>query len=255
LQQIIWNLLSNAVKFTPQGGKIVVRIDQEGPNARVMVRDTGLGIDSKFLPRVFDRFRQADSSTTRSYGGLGLGLAIVRHLVELHGGTVYAESEGPGKGATFSTTFPLLADRAEAIALSGEFNLAEISSLTGLRVLLVDDEPEARQIITTVIARTGALVQSCTSASEALSKLIEWRPDVLLSDIAMPEEDGYSFIGRVRALPKDKGGETPAAALTAYARDEDRRQALAAGYQMHIAKPISAPELVMMIARLANRLN
>ncbi|HET6863534.1 MAG TPA: ATP-binding protein [Pyrinomonadaceae bacterium] len=255
MQQIIWNLLSNAVKFTPHGGKIVVRIDQEGPNARVMIRDTGLGIDPKFLPRVFDRFRQADSSTTRSYGGLGLGLAIVRHLVELHGGTVYAESEGPGKGATFSATFPLLAVRAEAIALSGEFNLAEMSSLTGLRVLLVDDEPEARQIITTVIARTGALVQSCTSASEALSKLIEWRPDVLLSDIAMPEEDGYSFIGRVRALPKEKGGDTPAAALTAYARDEDRRQALDAGYQMHIAKPISAPELVMMIAKLAKRLN
>ncbi|HSE22773.1 MAG TPA: ATP-binding protein [Pyrinomonadaceae bacterium] len=255
MQQIIWNLLSNAVKFTPHGGKIFVRIEQDGPNARVMVRDSGLGIDSKFLPRVFDRFRQADSSTTRSYGGLGLGLAIVRHLVELHGGTVLAESEGPGKGATFSASFPLLAVRAEAIAHSGEFNSAEMSSLHGLRVLLVDDEPEARQIITTVIARTGAWVQSCTSASEALSKLIEWRPDVLLSDIAMPEEDGYSFIGRVRALPKDKGGETPAAALTAYARDEDRRQALAAGYQMHIAKPISAPELVMLIARLANRLN
>jgi signal transduction histidine kinase/ActR/RegA family two-component response regulator len=255
MQQIIWNLLSNAVKFTPHGGKIFVRIEQDGPNARVLVRDTGLGIDSKFLPRVFDRFRQADSSTTRSYGGLGLGLAIVRHLVELHGGTVLAESEGPGKGATFSASFPLLAVRAEAIAHSGEFNTAEMSSLNGLRVLLVDDEPEARQIITTVIARTGASVQSCTSASEALSKLIEWRPDVLLSDIAMPEEDGYSFIGRVRALPKDKGGETPAAALTAYARDEDRRQALAAGYQMHIAKPISAPELVMLIARLANRLN
>jgi len=255
MQQIIWNLLSNAVKFTPHGGKIFVRIDQDGPNARVMVRDTGLGIDSKFLPRVFDRFRQADSSTTRSYGGLGLGLAIVRHLVELHGGTVLAESEGPGKGATFSASFPLLAVRAEAIAHSGEFNSAEMSSLNGLRVLIVDDEPEARQIITTVISRTGASVQSCTSASEALSKLIEWRPDVLLSDIAMPEEDGYSFIGKVRALPKDKGGETPAAALTAYARDEDRKQALAAGYQMHIAKPISAPELVMMIARLANRLN
>jgi signal transduction histidine kinase/ActR/RegA family two-component response regulator len=255
MQQIIWNLLSNAVKFTPHGGKIFVRIEQDGPNARVLVRDTGLGIDSKFLPRVFDRFRQADSSTTRSYGGLGLGLAIVRHLVELHGGTVLAESEGPGKGATFSASFPLLAVRAEAIAHSGEFHIAEMSSLNGLRVLLVDDEPEARQIITTVIARTGASVQSCTSASEALSKLIEWRPDVLLSDIAMPEEDGYSFIGRVRALPKEKGGETPAAALTAYARDEDRRQALAAGYQMHIAKPISAPELVMMIARLANRLN
>jgi len=255
MQQIIWNLLSNAVKFTPHGGRILVRIDQDGPNARVMVRDTGLGIDSKFLPRVFDRFRQADSSTTRSYGGLGLGLAIVRHLVELHGGTVLAESEGPGKGATFSASFPLLAVRAEAIAPSGEFNIAEMSSLNGLRVLIVDDEPEARQIITTVIARTGASVQSCTSASEALSKLIEWRPDVLLSDIAMPEEDGYSFIGKVRALPKDKGGETPAAALTAYARDEDRKQALAAGYQMHIAKPISAPELVMMIAKLAKRLN
>ena len=255
MQQIIWNLLSNAVKFTPHGGKIFIRIEQDGPNARVMVRDTGLGIDSKFLPRVFDRFRQADSSTTRSYGGLGLGLAIVRHLVELHGGTVLAESEGPGKGATFSASFPLLAVRAEAIAHSGEFNIAEMGSLNGLRVLIVDDEPEARQIITTVIARTGASVQSCTSASEALSKLIEWRPDVLLSDIAMPEEDGYSFIGRVRALPRDKGGETPAAALTAYARDEDRRQALAAGYQMHIAKPISAPELVMLIARLANRLN
>lgn len=255
LQQIIWNLVSNAVKFTPQGGKIVVQIDQEGPNARVMVRDTGLGIDPKFLPRVFDRFRQADSSTTRSYGGLGLGLAIVRHLVELHGGTVCAESEGPGKGAIFSATFPLLADRAEAIAPSGEFKLADISSLTGLRVLLVDDEPEARQIISTVLARTGAVVQSCPSASEALSKLIEWRPDVLVSDIAMPEEDGYSFIGKVRALPRDKGGETPAAALTAYARDEDRRQALAAGYQMHIAKPVSAAELVMMIGKLAKRLN
>jgi signal transduction histidine kinase/ActR/RegA family two-component response regulator len=255
MQQIIWNLLSNAVKFTPHGGKILVRIDQDGPNARLMVRDTGLGIDSKFLPRVFDRFRQADSSTTRSYGGLGLGLAIVRHLVELHGGTVLAESEGPGKGATFSASFPLLAVRAEAIAPSGEFNTVEMSSLNGLRVLIVDDEPEARQIITTVIARTGASVQSCTSASEALSKLIEWRPDVLLSDIAMPEEDGYSFIGKVRALPKDKGGETPAAALTAYARDEDRKQALAAGYQMHIAKPISAPELVTMIAKLAKRLN
>ncbi len=255
LQQIIWNLLSNAVKFTPHGGKISVRVDQDGNNARVTVEDTGQGIDAEFLPRVFDRFRQADSSTTRSFGGLGLGLAIVRHLVELHGGTVSAHSDGVDKGATFSVTFPLLADRTQpvAVAHSGEMSCFETHSLDGLRVLLVDDEPEARQIISTVITRTGGEVKACKSASEALAKLVEWKPDVILSDIAMPDEDGYSFIGKVRSLPRDKGGETPAAALTAYARDVDRRQALDAGYQMHIAKPIAAGQLVMMIARLAGR--
>jgi signal transduction histidine kinase/ActR/RegA family two-component response regulator len=253
LQQIVWNLLSNAVKFTPQGGKITIRIEQEGSHAKVTVQDTGQGIDAEFLPSVFDRFRQADSSTTRSFGGLGLGLAIVRHLVELHGGTVSAQSEGVGKGATFSATFPLLADRAQSIAYSGEMPASEIRSLDGLRVLLVDDEAEAREIISTVIGRTGAEVKACISASEALLKLSEWRPDVILSDIAMPEEDGYSFIGKVRSLPREKGGETPAAALSAYARDEDRMQALAAGYQMHIAKPIGASQLVTMVAKLAGR--
>ena len=255
LQQIIWNLLSNAVKFTPHGGKITIRISQEGSHAKVTVKDTGQGIDAEFLPRVFDRFRQADSSTTRSFGGLGLGLAIVRHLVELHGGTVSAESEGVGKGATFSATFPLLSERADSVAQSGDLVSSEVHSLEGLRVLLVDDEPEAREIISTVIGRTGAEVKTCISASEALSKLTEWRPDVILSDIAMPEEDGYSFIGKVRSLPRDKGGETPAAALSAYARDEDRAQALAAGYQMHIAKPIGASQLVTMGAKLAGREN
>ena len=254
LQQIIWNLLSNAVKFTPHGGKIVVRIEREGSDACVTVRDTGQGIEAEFLPRVFDRFRQADSSTTRSFGGLGLGLAIVRHLVELHGGTVSAYSEGLNKGATFTATFPLLEDRTEPVAVAHNESLfAESHSLDGLRVLLVDDEPEARQIISTVITRTGAEVQACESANEALAKLAEWKPDVILSDIAMPDEDGYSFIGKVRALPREKGGDTPAAALTAYARDLDRRQALAAGYQMHIAKPIGASQLVTMIARLARR--
>ncbi len=255
LQQIVWNLLSNAVKFTPRGGKISVQLEQDGANARVTVRDTGQGIDPEFLPRVFDRFRQADSSTTRSFGGLGLGLAIVRHLVELHGGTVSAYSDGVNKGATFSATFPLLSERAEpsALAHSSEVNLFESYSLDGLRVLLVDDEPEARDILSTVITRTGAEVKTCTSADEALAKLVEWKPDVILSDIAMPDEDGYSFIGKVRALPREKGGDTPAAALTAYARDIDRRQALAAGYQMHIAKPIGAGQLVTMIARLAGR--
>ena len=255
LQQIIWNLLSNAVKFTPHGGKISVCVDQDGSDARLTIKDTGQGIDLEFLPRVFDRFRQADSSTTRSFGGLGLGLAIVRHLVELHGGTVSAHSDGVNKGATFSATFPLLADRAEPIAVahSSEVNPFDVHSLDGLRVLVVDDELEARQIISTVITRTGAEVKACTSASEALAKLAEWKPDVILSDIAMPDEDGYSFINKVRALPREKGGETPAAALTAYARDVDRRQALDAGYQMHIAKPIGAGQLVSMIARLAGR--
>jgi signal transduction histidine kinase/ActR/RegA family two-component response regulator len=254
LQQIMWNLLSNAVKFTPHGGKISVRLEQDGPDARVTIKDTGQGIDPEFLPRVFDRFRQADSSTTRSFGGLGLGLAIVRHLVELHGGTVSAHSDGVNKGATFSATFPLLGDRSEPITVahSSEHSVA-MHSLDGLRVLLVDDEPEARQIISTVITSTGAEVKACTSASEALVKLSEWKPDVILSDIAMPDEDGYSFINKVRSLPREKGGETPAAALTAYARDVDRRQALDAGYQMHIAKPIGAGQLVTMIARLAGR--
>jgi len=255
LHQIIWNLLSNAVKFTPHGGKICVRVEQDGADARVTVKDTGQGIEPEFLPRVFDRFLQADSSTTRSFGGLGLGLAIVRHLVELHGGTVSAESEGLNKGATFSATFPLLTERTEPISVahSGEISVLENQSLDGLRVLLVDDEPEAREIISTVMTRTGAEVTACKSASEALATLLEWKPDVILSDIAMPDEDGYSFIGKVRSLPREKGGATPAAALTAYARDVDRTQALAAGYQMHIAKPIAATQLVTIVARLAGR--
>lgn len=257
LQQIIWNLLSNAVKFTPHGGRINVRVLRDGSNVKVTVSDTGQGIDPEFLPRVFDRFRQADSSTTRSFGGLGLGLAIVRHLVELHGGTVFAESDGVGKGASFSASFPLLTDRTEPIAVmhSGEIHAGEFHSLDGLRVLLVDDERETREIISTVVERTGAEVKSCNSAREALNMLMEWRPDVILSDIAMPDEDGYSFIGRVRSLADNDGGKTPAAALTAYARDEDRKQALAAGYQMHIAKPIAARQLVIMIAKLAGREN
>jgi signal transduction histidine kinase len=254
LHQVVWNLLSNAVKFTPHGGRITVHVKQDGSHAKVTVRDTGQGIPPEFLPRVFDRFRQADSSTTRVFGGLGLGLAIVRHLVELHGGTVSAESDGVDKGATFSVTFPLLTDRREptTLAAAGEIG-AGIRSLDGLRVLLVDDEPEARLIISTVIRRAGAQVEACACVSEALAKLLQWRPDVILSDIAMPEEDGYSFIGRVRSLSYEEGGETPAAALTAYAREEDRVRALAAGYQMHIAKPIDTNHLITIIARLADR--
>jgi signal transduction histidine kinase/ActR/RegA family two-component response regulator len=257
LQQIIWNLLSNAVKFTPPGGQIHVRVERDDSNVKVTVRDTGQGIDPEFLPRVFDRFRQADSSTTRSFGGLGLGLAIVRHLVELHGGTVSAHSDGAGQGATFSASFPLITERVEpgTVMHGGEIHASHLQSLHGLRVLLVDDEIETRQIISTVVERTGAEVKTCTTAREALSELVEWRPHVILSDIAMPDEDGYSFINRVRALPQGEGGNTPAAALTAYAREEDRKQVLAAGYQMHIAKPIGAGQLVHLIAKLAGREN
>ena len=258
LQQVIWNLLSNAVKFTPEGGRVNVVLERVDSHARVTVSDNGKGISREFLPRVFDRFRQGDSSTTRAYGGLGLGLAIVRHLVELHGGTVHAESEGEGKGSAFSVMFPLISARA----ISGSYSLASFteneqltapsaSALEGLRVLVVDDEPDARQIIGTVIAQSGADVRTCKSAREGLEMLKDWKPDVLMSDIGMPGEDGYEFIDKVRSLSDESGGRIPAAALTAYARDEDRQRALAAGYQMHVAKPISSSQLVATVAHLA----
>ncbi len=254
LQQIVWNLLSNAVKFTPERGWIEVQLRQRDEHVQLTVKDSGQGITAEFLPRVFDRFRQADSSTTRDYGGLGLGLAIARHLVELHGGTIRAESAGEDCGATFCVTFPLLLERVDAAPLnSGEYNVDNGKKLNGLRVLVVDDEPDARQIISTLIRRTGAEVFACESANEALEALETWHPDVLMSDIAMPGEDGYSLINRVRSLPAERGGEVPAAAFTAYAREEDRRRALEAGYQIHIAKPISSGQLVAMIAQLAGR--
>ena len=255
LQQIAWNLLSNAVKFTPEHGHIEVHLEQKDSHVQLRVSDSGLGINPEFLPRVFDRFRQADSSTTRDYGGLGLGLAIVRHLVELHGGTVRAQSAGEGQGASFCVTFPLIAERIDPAVLnhSGEHSQLDRTSLNGLRVLVVDDEPDARQIITTLIQRTGAEVMACESAHEALEVLEKWRPDVLMSDIGMPGEDGYSLINKVRSLPAERGGDVPAAAFTAYAREEDRQKALDAGYQMHIAKPISSGQLVAMIAHLAGR--
>jgi signal transduction histidine kinase/ActR/RegA family two-component response regulator len=255
LQQIVWNLLSNAVKFTPEGGRIEVALEAVGSHARLKVRDNGQGISPEFLPLVFDRFRQADSSPTRGHGGLGLGLAIVRHLVELHGGTVHAESNGPGQGTTFAVTFPLLAVRLDVGLMAHKVKdpCDCEATLNGLRVLVVDDEPDARHIISALIARTGAEVRSCQSAREALEVFQQWQPDVLMSDIAMPGEDGYSLISKVRSLPAEKGGDVPAAAFTAYAREEDRKRALAAGYQMHIAKPVSSVQLVEMISQLAGR--
>lgn len=258
LQQVVWNLISNAVKFTPEGGRVDIKLEQVDSHARIKVRDNGKGIRADFLPRVFDRFRQGDSSTTRAYGGLGLGLAIVRHLVELHGGTVHAESEGEGKGSTFSVMFPLISARVA----SGSFAIASLAegdqnsvpsaaSLNGLRVLVVDDERDAGEIISRVISQSGADVRTCESAREALELLKDWRPDVLMSDIAMPGEDGYVLIDKVRSLSAESGGRIPAAALTAYARDEDRKRALAAGYQMHVSKPISSRQLVATVAHLA----
>jgi signal transduction histidine kinase/ActR/RegA family two-component response regulator len=252
LQQVAWNLLSNAVKFTPEGGSVGVRLAREGAQVKLSVSDTGRGIPAEFLPHVFDRFRQADSATTRSYGGLGLGLAIVRHLAELHGGEVRAESAGEDRGSTFSVTFPLAQGAApcscqpEAETLSP--NRAE--RLSGVRVLVVDDEQDTRRLISTVIAQSGAEVTACASAGEALETLKTWRPHILMSDIGMPGEDGYALIRQVRALPPERGGRTPAAALTAYARDEDRGRALAAGYQLHIAKPFNPGELLAAVSDL-----
>jgi signal transduction histidine kinase len=260
LQQIVWNLLSNAVKFTPEGRSVQIRLERIGAQIKLSVSDTGKGIAADFLPHVFDRFQQADSTTTRNYGGLGLGLAIVRHLVELHGGTVSAESAGEGLGATFSTTFPLLALSTEACgaeAAGGDSRDCQTLNsrfrLEGLRVLVVDDEPDTRQVISAVIAKSGAEVKTCASAPEALETLQRWKPDILMSDIGMPGEDGYSLIRKVRSLSVESGGLTPAAALTAYAREDDRRQALAAGFQMHVAKPIGSMELISTVACLAGR--
>jgi signal transduction histidine kinase/ActR/RegA family two-component response regulator len=258
LQQVIWNLLSNAVKFTPEGGRVDITLKQIQTQTIVIVRDNGKGISPELLPRVFDRFRQGDSSTTRAYGGLGLGLGIVRHLVELHGGTVYAESEGEGKGSVFSLMFPPIISRNG----SGSYKLASQSNgdeklvssamtLRGLRVLVVDDESDTLQLIRTLIERSGADVRTCESATEALELLKDWMPDVLMSDIGMPGEDGYALIKKVRSLSPETGGRIPAAAITAYARKEDRARALAAGFQVHLAKPISSDQLLATIAHLA----
>jgi len=257
LQQIAWNLLSNAVKFTPQGGRVQIRVEREGSQTRLTVSDTGRGIAPEFIPCVFDRFRQADSTTTRQHGGLGLGLAIVRHLVELHGGTAAAESEGVGRGSTFTVSFPALAARpcADEACRNGDAEKARglLPTLSGLRVMVVEDEEDTRLMMSKVIERSGAEVVACASAGEALETLARWKPDVLMSDIGMPGEDGYSLIRKVRALAPDSGGSVPAAALTAYARDEDRQRVLAAGFQMHVAKPIGLGDLITKIADLAGR--
>ncbi|MFE1744078.1 response regulator [Coleofasciculus sp. H7-2] len=259
LQQVIWNLLSNAIKFTPKEGRVQVRLERVNSHIEITVIDTGVGISSEFVPYVFDRFRQADSSITRSYSGLGLGLAIVRHLVELHGGTVRAESQGEGQGATFILKLPLMPVRLETSQEKrvhptvGSKVSFDPPSLDGLQVLVVDDEADSRVFITTVLEECGASVRAVASVESAIEVIKLLKPDVLLSDIGMPEEDGYTLIRKVRALSVEQGGEIPAIALTAYARAEDRMRAIAAGFQMHIPKPVEPAELATVVASLAGR--
>jgi signal transduction histidine kinase/ActR/RegA family two-component response regulator len=263
LQQVVWNLLSNAVKFTPPDGRVEVAIDRANSYVEVSVRDTGHGISKEFLPFVFERFRQADSSTTRQFGGLGLGLAIVRHLTELHGGGVSVASPGEGQGATFTVKLPLAMPNEKRPPLELEPHIKRSLetrrssehrlSVAGIKVLAVDDEAEARELLTVVLTESGAEVRTVASTHDALAVLEDWKPDVLISDIGLPREDGYTLIRRIRSLSAEQGGKVPAVALTAYARSEDRVKALAAGYQTHVTKPVDPSEIIAVVASLSRR--
>lgn len=247
LQQVVWNLLSNAVKFTPAGGRVVLRVANRGGLVELRVSDTGIGIPADFLPHVFDRFRQADGSSTRRRGGLGLGLSIVHHVVEAHGGTVTAESAGLNQGATFTVRIPTV--RARTFRTVPPPTASTIS-LKGMKILVVDDEDDTREFVRNLLEQNAASVITVASAADAVDALQRERPDLLLSDLGMPEEDGFSLIRRVRALPTDRGGRTPAVALTAYARSEDRTRAMLAGFQNHVSKPVVANELLAVLASL-----
>jgi PAS domain S-box-containing protein len=261
IQQIVWNLLSNAVKFTPNGGRIEIRLLPVNAHVEISVEDTGYGIDPGFLPYIFDRFRQADSSSTRRHGGLGLGLAIVRDLTELHGGSVIAANRPAGGGAVFTVALPraivtlrkAITDERGRSTDDRDSWIAAAPSLHGAKVLVVDDEPESRELVAMVLACAGADISAASSAGEALPIVVRDRPDAIICDIEMPGEDGYSFMKKVRALPHESGGLIPAAALTAYAATEDRLRALAAGFQIHVAKPVQPAELAGVVASLTGR--
>ena len=253
LQQVVWNLLSNAIKFTPREGKIEVRLQETDGYAQIIVSDTGKGISADFLPFVFDYFRQADSTSTRNFGGLGLGLAIVRNIIEMHGGIVKADSHGEGKGAIFTVSLPLLLD--ESPRLTDEQNYPAFLAtnslpLNGIRVLVVDDDTDSRDFVAFVLKQDGAFVMAASSADEALQTLAEVKPDVLVSDISMPDIDGYMLIHEVRTRTPEQGGQIPAIALTAFASNDDQEKALKAGFQMHLPKPLNPEELIAAIVKL-----
>jgi signal transduction histidine kinase/ActR/RegA family two-component response regulator len=258
LQQVIWNLVSNAIKFTPRGGRVQVALERVNSHVELSVSDTGEGIASDALPHVFERFWQADRNPGSRQGGLGLGLAIVRHLVESHGGEVAAHSDGPGHGATFIVKLPIMVtteqmndpQRRHPTAADDAPRLA-LPALDGVRVLVVDDEPDANEMVSALLTSCGAEVRVAGSSRQALDILDRWRPDVLVSDIGMPEEDGYVLIDEVRRRPRSRGGDVPAVALTAYARVEDRVKMLNAGFQMHVSKPVEPTELVAVVASIA----
>jgi signal transduction histidine kinase len=262
LQQVVWNLLSNAIKFTPSGGRVQVRLERVNSHIEISVADSGDGIKKEFLPYVFDRFRQADGTTSRQYGGLGLGLAIVRHLVELHGGTVQADSSGEGAGSVFTVKIPLLPvyqreinkEQTTDAERERQTPVEYPDDLAGLAVLVVDDEADTLELIKVLLGQCGAKVTTASSAAEALNLLERVKPDVIISDIGMPSQDGFEFIRKVRQLPPEKGGKTPAVALTAYARAEDRLRVLRSGYQMHISKPVELAELVAVVANISGHL-
>ena len=261
LQQIFWNLFSNAIKFTPAGGRVSVELKRDGERVRVSVSDSGIGITPEFLPYIFDRFRQADGSTTRVHGGLGLGLSIVQHLVQVHGGTIAVESEGRDQGATFIVSLPfaagMLSDAVESVATaepeSNGLPAGFSKLLEGLRILVVDDEADSRDLVTAILARCGSEVRCCGTVAGALKTFRDWKPDLLVTDIGMPKEDGYALLRKLRKLRLKRAREIPVVALTAYATDDDRSRTLAAGFQMHVAKPIEPEALARSIAGAAGR--
>jgi CheY-like chemotaxis protein len=249
LQQVVANLLNNSIKFTPRGGKIAISLEAIHGQAQIMVADTGIGIRAEMLPYLFDRFVQAESSMTRAYGGLGLGLAIVRHLVAVHGGKVRAESPGEGRGTTFRVTLPLAVHDEVHAAAAAPRSVAR--SIAEVRVLLIEDDDDTRDVFATMLGEMGADVRAAASTAAGLAAVEEFRPQVILCDIAMPGEDGYAFIRRLRSLGQDRGGQTPVGAFTALAGEENRMHALSAGFQMHLAKPIDAARLAAAIGTLA----
>jgi CheY-like chemotaxis protein/anti-sigma regulatory factor (Ser/Thr protein kinase) len=261
MQQVLWNLFFNAVKFTPRGGRVTIWTGRVDTHVHLTVTDTGQGIGVPFLPHVFERFRQEEAPPFHTQPGLGLGLTLVRELVELHGGTVKAESEGEGRGATFTVSLPIpalllepatIVDRA---AMAVQVDAAERASsrLDGLNVLVVDDDADVRDALAGVLERSGADVRTAAAVGEAMNAVREAVPDVLVSDLGMPGDDGYELIRQVRMLPPDAGGTLPALAVSAYARESDLQKALAAGFRVHLAKPVAAAELVHEVARAAGR--